>query len=149
MHPSRLEVEVTESVPLTNSKEVLRALERIRESGVSISLDDFGTGFSALSYLLRYQFDKIKIDRSFVAGLGDSHKADSVVRAMLGVARGMGMIALAEGVENERQAAILKAEGCLQAQGYYFGRPQTAQSIVQLFDAAAAKTGVRAGAAAA
>lgn len=148
LDPARLEIEVTESVLLSNSREVLRALQELKALGVSVSLDDFGTGFSALSYLLEYQFDKIKIDRSFVAGLGDSHRADSIVSAVLSLASGLEVITLAEGVETERQAAMLAVAGCQQAQGHYFGRPRPAPAMAHLLDSIAAKTGKKVGEAA-
>ena len=121
--PAHLEIEVTERIPLSGASIVLEGLERVRDMGISLSLDDFGAGSSALSYLLRFPFNKIKIDRTFVGRLGSNESAVTLVRAMLGVASGLGIATLAEGVETERQAEILAAEGCEQAQGFYFGRP--------------------------
>jgi diguanylate cyclase (GGDEF)-like protein len=121
--PARLEIEVTERVPLSSASTVLEGLERVRAMGISLSLDDFGAGSSALSYLLRFPFNKIKIDRTFIGRLGNNESAATLVQAMLGVARGLGIATLAEGVETELQADILAAEGCEQAQGFYFGRP--------------------------
>jgi diguanylate cyclase (GGDEF)-like protein len=129
---ARLEIEVTERVPLSGASKVLDDLKRIREMGISLSLDDFGAGSSALSYLLRYPFNKIKIDRAFIGRLGSTEGAVTLVRAMLGVARGLGLATLAEGVESERQAGILTEEGCQQAQGFYFGKPYPAPVIRQM-----------------
>jgi diguanylate cyclase (GGDEF)-like protein len=129
---SRLEIEVTERLPLSSASKVLDDLKRVREMGISLSLDDFGAGSSALSYLLRYPFNKIKIDRTFIGRLGSTEGAVTLVRAMLGVARGLGLATLAEGVETERQASILLEEGCQQAQGFYFGKPYPAQVIRQM-----------------
>lgn len=134
--PSRLEIEVTESVLLSNSREVLNALRGLRALGVSVSLDDFGTGFSALSYLLEFQFDKIKIDQSFVAGLGLGPRADSIVSAVVALAAGLDVTSLAEGVETEEQAVILLAAGCRQGQGHLFGKPMPVADVADYVAAA-------------
>ncbi|MFH6785177.1 MULTISPECIES: bifunctional diguanylate cyclase/phosphodiesterase [Methylobacterium] len=122
----RLELEITESVLLQDDEATLEILHRLRALGVSTAMDDFGTGYSSLSYLRRFPFDKIKIDRSFVASLGqESGEGGSgeIVRATVGLGRALGMIVLAEGVETEAQARLLRAIGCDELQGYLFGRP--------------------------
>ena len=126
----RLELEVTETVIMHDSEAVFAALGELRELGVRIALDDFGTGYSSLSFLQRFPFDKIKIDRSFVnelsgAGAEARHLAQSVVR----FAVSLGKTTTAEGVETKEQLDILREEGCVETQGYYFSRPMPASDI--------------------
>jgi diguanylate cyclase (GGDEF)-like protein len=129
---SRLELEITESVLLQNDRAVLDALHQFRDLGVHICMDDFGTGYSSLSYLRSFPFDKIKIDRSFVRELGKGSDAVAIVRAVLDLGSSLGMITTAEGVETEEQLEILRAEGCMQLQGYLFSRPVPAPQIEAL-----------------
>ena len=132
--PTRLELEITESMLLGNTEPVLRALLDLKKLGIEIAMDDFGTGYSSLSYLRKFPFDKIKVDRSFVSDLGESDDSMAIVRAVIGLASGLGMKTLAEGVETEGQAGSLLAEGCAQAQGYYFSRPRPSQDIRALLE---------------
>ena len=127
--PNRLELEITESVLLKQSADILEILRRLKQLGVSIALDDFGTGFSGLGYLNSFPIDKIKIDRSFVSGLSELSKSVELVRAAIGIGQGMGIKTLAEGIETKEQLAILKALGCQQGQGYLFGRAIPASEI--------------------
>ena len=120
--PERLELEITETVMLHDTEDTLRVLRQLRDLGVAIAMDDFGTGYSSLSYLRRFPFDKVKIDRSFVEGLGDDPDCTSIVRAVVGLCRGLNIVTLAEGVETEKQMALLEHEHCCEAQGYLFGR---------------------------
>ena len=120
--PGRLELEITEGVLLNDTDATLATLAALRALGVRIAMDDFGTGYSSLAYLRRFPFDKIKIDRSFVAHLG-APDADAIVRTIISLGRTLGMRANAEGVETAEQAARLRAEGCEEVQGYHFGRP--------------------------
>jgi EAL domain-containing protein (putative c-di-GMP-specific phosphodiesterase class I) len=108
---------------------VLDALHQFRDLGVRICMDDFGTGYSSLSYLRSFPFDKIKIDRSFISELGKENDAVAIIRAVMDLGSNLGMITTAEGVETEEQLAILKAEGCMQVQGYLFSRPKPAAEI--------------------
>jgi EAL domain-containing protein (putative c-di-GMP-specific phosphodiesterase class I) len=101
---------------------------------VRIALDDFGTGYSSLSYLRRFPFDKIKIDGSFVRDLENADGAGAIVRAVVHIGRSLGMTTTAEGVERLQQADILQGEGCDEVQGYYFGRPMSAEDIDTLID---------------
>lgn len=119
----RLELEITETAFLSNRHSALKALHEIRALGVRIAMDDFGTGYSSLSNLKAFPFDKIKIDKSFVASIPDDEAARSIVRAIVGLGRSFNMPIVAEGVETEEQRQMLLDEGCPQAQGYYFGRP--------------------------
>ncbi|MBA4752810.1 MAG: EAL domain-containing protein, partial [Sphingopyxis sp.] len=119
----RLELEITETAFLRNRHSALKALHEIRALGVRIAMDDFGTGYSSLSNLKAFPFDKIKIDKSFVASISDDEAARSIVRAIIGLGRSFNMPIVAEGVETQEQRQMLLDEGCPQAQGYYFGRP--------------------------
>ena len=124
LEPSRLELEVTESVFLGDDAATLASLERLRSLGVRLVLDDFGKGYSSFGYLSRAHFAKIKIDQSFVRGAAEGAKeCVAIVHAILALARGLGVETTAEGVETEVQANIMRQLGCSQLQGYYFGRP--------------------------
>ena len=125
----RFEVEITESMLMTNEKTIVTQLERLRALGIRISLDDFGTGYSSLGYLERYPIDCIKIDRSFVAKLGIDTKAVAITRAIIALAKELNMKTVAEGVEEMSQVDILRSLGCEIAQGYLFGRPEPAAQI--------------------
>jgi diguanylate cyclase (GGDEF)-like protein len=129
---SRLELEITETVLLQDDRAVLDALHQIRDLGVRICMDDFGTGYSSLSYLRSFPFDKIKIDRSFVRELGKENDCVAIIRAVTRLGSSLGMITTAEGVETEQQLEILRAEGCVQVQGYLFSRPKPKSEIPKL-----------------
>ncbi|KYH03631.1 EAL domain-containing protein [Bradyrhizobium sp. DOA1] len=132
IEPHRLELEVTETVIMHDSEAVFAALGQLRELGVRIALDDFGTGYSSLSFLQKFPFDKVKIDRSFVSELASKkEEARRIARAVVAFAVSLGKITTAEGVETAEQLAILREEGCVEAQGYYFSRPMQASSIAQ------------------
>ena len=132
LSPSRLELEITETVLLQNNQAVLDVLHQVRALGVRISMDDFGTGYSSLSYLRSFPFDKIKIDRSFIKELGIAHDCAVIIRAVTQLGHSLGMITTAEGVETEDQLNILRAEGCNQVQGYLFSRPRPNSEVLQL-----------------
>jgi diguanylate cyclase (GGDEF)-like protein/PAS domain S-box-containing protein len=121
--PSRLELEITESVLLENSEGNVRTLRALKALGVCIALDDFGTGYSSLGYLRSFPFDRIKIDKSFVHDMGESREALSIVRAITGMSSSLLIKTTAEGVETREQLEQLSAEGCSHFQGYLFGRP--------------------------
>lgn len=120
---TRLELEITESIFISNVERTLDALHGLRKLGVRIALDDFGTGYSSLSYLRSFPFDKLKIDQSFVRDLTAGGNANAVIRAITTLADALGMETLAEGVEDEAQAEILRQEGCRQIQGYLLSKP--------------------------
>ncbi|HLF21383.1 MAG TPA: GGDEF domain-containing phosphodiesterase, partial [Aestuariivirga sp.] len=122
--PARLELEVTESVILANAAIAQQVLGALRRLGVRISLDDFGTGYSSLSYLQRFAFNKVKIDRSFVAGMLDTPADAAIIRAVLLLGEDLNIEVVAEGVETAAQQAALRTEGCALLQGYLFGRPK-------------------------
>jgi diguanylate cyclase (GGDEF)-like protein/PAS domain S-box-containing protein len=123
LNPSRLELEITEGVLLDDVSRTLSILRRLKSLGVRIAMDDFGTGYSSLSYLQSFPFDKIKIDRSFIANLNQNPQSASIVRAVIGLGRGLALPVVAEGVETEDQLAFLSREACNEMQGYLVGRP--------------------------
>ena len=107
-------------------------LRRLRQEGVSISIDDFGTGHSNLTRLKQLRVDKIKIDSSFIAGLGRDTTDEKIVRAIIALGRGLGLQVVAEGVEQQLQLDFLRAAGCDVAQGYFLGRPMRSEQIATL-----------------
>lgn len=122
--PEWLELEITESLLLEDSREIRSTLEAFDRMGLSIAIDDFGTGYSALSYLHRFPVKRIKIDRSFVRGVPSDRRKSELVKAMISISQALGLEVLAEGVETPQQAVYLQAHGCRLAQGYLFGVPQ-------------------------
>ena len=131
--PERLELEITESALLDDTNNVLTTLHALRSLGVKISMDDFGTGYSSLSYLQKFPFDKIKIDRSFVAG--DSADSQAILRAVAGLGTSLGMAITAEGVETMTQLEHVRGHLCTHVQGYFTGRPMSGPSISQFLQA--------------
>jgi diguanylate cyclase (GGDEF)-like protein/PAS domain S-box-containing protein len=132
LSPTRLELEITESIFLAETEANLAILHQLRELGVSISMDDFGTGYSSLSYLRSFPFDKIKIDRSFVKDLAQRPDCGAIVRAISSLGRSLKITTTAEGVETLDQLDWLRAEGCDQVQGYLFSPARPAADIAQL-----------------
>ncbi len=121
--PSRLELEITETALIRDLNRALTTLRRIKALGVHIAMDDFGTGYSSLSNLRAFPFDKIKIDGSFIKSVNTNEQAATIVRAVLGLGRGLGLPVLAEGVETPAELEFLQAELCNEVQGYLVGRP--------------------------
>jgi diguanylate cyclase (GGDEF)-like protein len=146
--PSRLELEITESVMIQEFDAAMSMLHQLKALGVSISMDDFGTGYSSLSYLRSFPFDKIKIDQSFVKGLGKKSDCEAIIRAVTSMCDSLGITATAEGVETAEQFRLLRAEKCTEIQGYFVAEPRPACEIagfirdfrqnagVELFDGA-------------
>ncbi len=130
LSPSRLELEITESVLLQDDEAILDTLHQLRYLGVRIALDDFGTGYSALSYLRSFPFDKIKIDQSFVRELSSRSDCLAIVQSIARLGATLGMATTAEGVETESQLLQIREAGCTEVQGYYFGRPKSARELV-------------------
>jgi diguanylate cyclase (GGDEF)-like protein/PAS domain S-box-containing protein len=122
---ARLELEITEGVLIEDMPRAKRTMQSLKALGILIALDDFGTGYSSLSYLEAFPLDRIKIDRSFVASLGQSDRSLAIVRAVIGLAHGLGVPVLAEGIETEEQMSLLMQEGCDEMQGYLIGRPRS------------------------
>ena len=128
----RLELEITESVFLAESKTNLATLHSLRALGVTIAMDDFGTGYSGLSYLRAFPFDKIKIDRSFISELGESGDCMAIMQAIADLGWSLGIPTLAEGAETKKQLAWVRETGCTEMQGYLFSRPVPASEIAEL-----------------
>ena len=122
--PARLELEITEGVLVENFSRAASVLRGLKALGVRVALDDFGTGYSSLSYLQSFPLDRIKIDRTFISGLEKTEGSLAIVRAVIGLAHGLGLPVLAEGVETTAQLAILAREACDDAQGYLIGHPR-------------------------
>lgn len=121
--PSRLELELTESSLIEDNSDIYSVLKSLRSRGIQISLDDFGTGFSCLSHLMRFDIDRIKIDRSFVSLLGTKANGAAIIGAIVALSRNLGISTTAEGVETEYQRDFLAALGCTDLQGYFFSKP--------------------------
>jgi EAL domain-containing protein (putative c-di-GMP-specific phosphodiesterase class I) len=119
----RLQIEITENMLMSNSEGVLDKLQKMRELGVRISIDDFGTGFCSFSYLLQYQVDRLKIDQSFVKKAGTDANAAAVVRTIIAMSHGLNIKVVAEGVETDEQLRFLLRRKCDEAQGNFIGRP--------------------------
>jgi predicted signal transduction protein with EAL and GGDEF domain len=132
LDPTRLELEITETVMLQDTEPTLAVLHQLRALGLQIAMDDFGTGYSSLSYLRRFPFDRIKIDQSFVRELGQHHDSLSIVRAVTTLGRDLGMAITAEGVETRQQLDALEKAGCTEIQGYLFSRPVPEIEVVAL-----------------
>ena len=138
LDPRRLELEITETVLLQDNEATVTTLHELRKHGVRIAMDDFGTGYSSLSYLRSFPFDKIKIDQSFVRELSSRADCLVIVQSIASLGTGLGMPTVAEGVETEDQLSQIRAAGCTEAQGYYFGRPKPAGELIF----ATAKSGI-------
>jgi diguanylate cyclase (GGDEF)-like protein len=134
LSPRRLELEITESVLLTDSEVTVATLHALRNIGVRISMDDFGTGYSSLSYLRSFPFDKIKIDQTFIRDLSTEGGSDVIVRAITSLGRNLDMRTTAEGVETGQQFAWLQREGCDELQGYLISPPARADEIPGLIE---------------
>ena len=124
-----LELELTEGVSMTNPQSAIAVMNDLHQRGVRMSIDDFGTGYSSLSYLKRFQVYKLKIDQSFVRDITEDPDDKAIVGAIISMARSLGLQTIAEGVETEGQLAFLRAQGCDEAQGYYFSRPLQASAF--------------------
>jgi EAL domain-containing protein (putative c-di-GMP-specific phosphodiesterase class I) len=137
LDPARLVFEVTESVLMEDVAATTAKLGELRALGVHLALDDFGTGYSSLSYLQQFPIDVIKIDKSFVQGLG---RDTGLVRAILAMAEGLGMEAVAEGIETHEQRRLLHELGCRHGQGYLFARPLPASGLGEVLELSSAAT---------
>jgi diguanylate cyclase (GGDEF)-like protein/PAS domain S-box-containing protein len=134
--PQSLELEITESVAMENLDLTFKVLERLRRSGVSIAIDDFGMGHSSLSYLKRFPIDCLKIDRNFVEDLPDRFEDAAIVRSVIELAQGLNLRVVAEGVETKPQLDFLKEHGCREVQGFYFGFPVPAPQFQETLNQA-------------
>ncbi len=140
LEPTRLELEITESLLLTESESTTDALHELRAMGVRVSLDDFGTGYSSLSYLRSFPFDKIKIDRSFMADLTTRADSQAIIKAVIGLGQSLGMSTTAEGVETEEQLAMVREHGASEVQGFLFAPPLQPAALANLLHSEAAKS---------
>jgi len=130
--PRRLELEITESAFLERTDQILTILRQLREFGVRVSLDDFGAGYTGLGYLRDFKFDNLKVDQSFVREMPRMDSSAAIVRAALNLGASLGMTTIGEGVENHAELSCLVAGGCVEAQGYLFGRPQPKNRVFDL-----------------
>jgi len=128
-----LELEITESLVMEDVERSIEVLHAIRSMGVSVSIDDFGTGFSSLSYLARLPVTSLKIDRSFVSDIAQGPRASALVSTIISLAHGMGLSVVAEGVETEEQSRLLRSLGCDQIQGFLFCKPVPRQVFENSF----------------
>jgi FOG: EAL domain len=126
-----LDIEVTEDSLVSDIEQATSVLAALKQAGIFTSLDDFGSGYSSLSYLVRLPIDTLKIDKSFVRALVDSEKASAVIRGIVGLARSLGMNTIAEGVECQSQAEELKDAGCDFIQGYLVSRPLDSEAFAE------------------
>ena len=132
LSPARLELEITENVLIDDFSRAVSILHRLKALGVQIAMDDFGSGYSSLSYLHAFPFDKIKIDSTFIGDLEHNHHSMAIVRAIIPLGHSLSVPILAEGVETQAQRAFLRQEGCDEVQGYLTGRPQPIESYAHL-----------------
>jgi diguanylate cyclase (GGDEF)-like protein/PAS domain S-box-containing protein len=129
LQPDQLEVEITESVAMSDAAISVQILEELGRAGVRLAVDDFGTGYSSLGYLRRFPLDSLKIDKSFVREIPVEPDDATIVRTVIGMAHSLGLEVCAEGVETAEQLEFLRAEGCDRVQGYLFGRPMAAEAV--------------------
>jgi diguanylate cyclase (GGDEF)-like protein len=135
LDPSRLDLEITEGVLLKDADRALRVLNSLKAMGVRISMDDFGTGYSSLSYFRQFPFDKVKIDQAFIRDMETNAQSQAIVTAIIGLAKGLDVAILAEGVETATQMDMLKRKGCEQIQGFAVSRPAPIEAFSDLIDA--------------
>ncbi len=129
---SSLTLEITESMLIENAEDVITLLSQFRSRSIQISIDDFGTGYSSLSYLHRFPIHSLKIDRSFVSRIGGEGSNRDIAEVIVTLTHQLGLVAIAEGIETERQLYRLKALGCELAQGYFLSQPLTAEAAERL-----------------
>jgi EAL domain-containing protein (putative c-di-GMP-specific phosphodiesterase class I) len=128
--PSRVEIEITEGVLITQTHEAAKTLRTLKGMGVNISLDDFGSGYSSLGYLKQFPIDCLKIDRSFIMDLPGRNDSKVIVEAILGLASSLDLRVTAEGIESAEQLAFLRTRGCQEGQGYLFARPMPLDDLI-------------------
>ena len=134
LQPSRLELEVTETYLVSNPVQAGQSINAIRALGVQMALDDFGTGYSSIGYLRSFAFDKMKLDRSLIEGIATDQRAQRFLQATVALAESLGINIVAEGVENEDEARLLKIAGVRQFQGYHFAPPCPASELGRMLD---------------
>jgi diguanylate cyclase (GGDEF)-like protein len=137
LDPGSLQLELTESVLMKHAASTASILQTLRESGIQVAVDDFGTGYSSLSYLRKFPVDALKIDQSFVRHISTAGDDTTIVKAVIGMARGLKLRVIAEGVETREELAFLRAYRCDEAQGYYFSRPVLPHQFAKLLKSGA------------
>jgi diguanylate cyclase (GGDEF)-like protein len=142
LDPRSLELELTESVLMKHAASTATILQALRKKGIRVAVDDFGTGYSSLSYLQRFPVDALKIDRSFISQISTAGDDTAIVKAVIGMARGLKLRVIAEGVESPEEAAFLRAYRCEEAQGYYFSRPVPPRQFAMLLKNGMPESGV-------
>lgn len=130
--PSRIQIEVTETVLIENQELAIKTFVKLRKAGIRVAIDDFGTGYSSMSYLQSYPVDRLKIDRTFVQAMSDSEQGRAIIAAMLGMARALELDVIAEGVETDDQWQLLQTLGCHEMQGYLFSKPLDQSAFLKL-----------------
>jgi EAL domain-containing protein (putative c-di-GMP-specific phosphodiesterase class I) len=131
--PRTIKLEITESAIMQDPEAASRTLSGLRALGVHLAVDDFGTGYSSLSYLKRFPVDTLKVDRSFIDGIGQDKHDTAIVRSVIELARTLGLTVTAEGIETPMQHACLERLGCDRGQGYLFAKPARAEVVSRLF----------------
>jgi EAL domain-containing protein (putative c-di-GMP-specific phosphodiesterase class I) len=132
LDPKRLELEITENALLEEDEATIAILHQLSALGISISMDDFGVGYSSLGYLRKFAFNKIKIDRSFVGALGDNNESAAIVRTIATLGSNLGVESTAEGIETAVQLALVREAGCTAAQGFYFSPPRPEADVFEI-----------------
>jgi len=132
MAPGKLKLEITEGAIMRDVELTIKTLWQFRELGVQLAIDDFGTGYSSLAYLKRLPLDILKIDRSFIKGIGRDAEDTAIVKAIISMAKSLNLSVTAEGIETAEQAALLRGWACEWGQGYFFGRPVDAAALTEL-----------------
>ncbi|MGK0468672.1 EAL domain-containing protein [Clostridium sp.] len=132
LNPKYLELEITENIIMKETEYIIESLKQLKEIGVKIAIDDFGTEYSSLNYIKQLPVDKIKIDMSFIRGININHKDEAIIKVIISLAKNLGLKAIAEGVETKEQLDFLKDEMCDEIQGYYYYKPMSAQLIEEL-----------------
>lgn len=130
--PSKVRLEITESMTMRDTERAIKTMQAIRAMGVQLSIDDFGTAYSSLSYLHRFPVDTLKIDRSFVSGMDQSPECMQIINSIMSLARSLGLNIIAEGPETAAHVKQLQAMGCDYGQGYHFSKPVSAIEIEQM-----------------
>jgi EAL domain-containing protein (putative c-di-GMP-specific phosphodiesterase class I) len=136
----RLELEVTEGVLIADEVQALQTLSALRELGVGLALDDFGTGYASLSYLRKFPFERIKLDRSFVQAQVLEDRSRHILQSILGLSRKLGVGVIAEGVETRTQLHLLRQQGCQDIQGFLVGKPRPASETARMISPASGET---------
>ncbi|MBZ9535266.1 EAL domain-containing protein [Cytobacillus oceanisediminis] len=129
-----IDIEITENLAIENTELTRKKINILKKKGFQISMDDFGTGYTSLTYLSQFNLDRIKIDRSFIMELPDNRNNGAIVESLISVAKNLDMIVTAEGVETEAQLKILNKWGCDEIQGYFFSKPLPAEELIEYWN---------------